>query len=214
MDGAAGFETQEIVGVVRNAYLTGLERVQPTVFRPLPSPRQFPKLLIRGEPTAAANVGRLMNRIDPRVAVQATSLSAALDEALASSRYGAAIAAALGLCALGLATVGTFGVFAYAVRRRTREIGVRIALGATPSAVVRLLLVGHSRALLYGLCAGIVLAIPSSLALRANLYGLSPFDPPTYAGVAVTLGIAAVVASYEPVRRAARVDPMTALRDE
>lgn len=214
MDGAAGFEAKEIVGVVRNAYLTGLESVQPTVFRPLASSRQFPKLLIRGAPTASAHVARLVNTIDPRVAVQATSLSASLDAALASSRYGAAIAAALGLCALGLATVGTYGVFAYAVRRRTREIAVRIALGATSPAVVRLLLVGQSRALLFGLCAGVLLAIPASLALRAQLYGLSPFDPLTYAGVAVTLGIAAVVASYQPVRRAARVDPMTALRDE
>ena len=120
----------------------------------------------------------------------------------------------LGGFALALAAVGTCGVFAYAVRQRAREIGVRIALGAPPIAVVRLILLGQSRALVGGLIAGAIAALPASILLRRFLYGLSPFDPIAYAGVGAALAVAALAASYPPVRRATRIDPVVALREE
>ena len=124
------------------------------------------------------------------------------------------LAGVLGACALALATVGMFGVFAYAVRQRTREIGIRMALGAQPSAVVRLVLGGHSRAVVGGLIAGLLGGVAASLILRNRLHGLSPFDPISYLGVATILTVAGLAASYVPARRATRVDPVVALRHD
>ena len=156
----------------------------------------------------------MVARLDSRLRVQATPLSANLSRELESSRYGATLASMLGACALALATVGTFGVFAYAVRQRTREIGIRVALGAPPSAVVRLILAGQSRAVLWGLGVGLLGAVAASIILRGYLYGLSPFDPITYMGVAAALMFAGFAASYVPARRATSVDPATALHYE
>jgi ABC-type antimicrobial peptide transport system permease subunit len=127
---------------------------------------------------------------------------------------GPLLAAVLGACALALATVGMFGVFSYAVRQRTREIGVRMALGAQPSAVVRLVLGGHSYAVAAGLGVGLLGALASSALMRSRLHGISPFDPVSYLGVAAILAVAGLTASYIPARRATRVDPVVALRHE
>jgi ABC-type antimicrobial peptide transport system permease subunit len=110
-------------------------------------------------------------------------------------------------------TIGLNTAFAFAVRRRRREIGVRLALGASASDIVRLVLVDHARPLLFGMAAGLVAALGASQVLRGALYGLSPLDPVTYGGVAVLLAIAAATASYVPARRAARTDPADALRE-
>jgi len=131
-----------------------------------------------------------------------------------ASRTGPMLAGVLGACALALATVGMFGVFAYAVKQRTREIGIRMALGAPPAAVVRLVLAGHSRAVVGGLGAGLLGGVAASLILRSRLHGLSPFDPVSYLGVAALLTVAGLAASYVPARRATRVDPVVALRYE
>jgi predicted permease len=210
-----GTAAREIVGVVRNAYTAGLRDVQPMLYAPLTHPRQFPKLLLRGTGAAvAADVAQIVARVDSRVHVATTPLWAVVEGQLQSSRYGAMLAAILGGFALALATVGTCGVFAYAVRQRTREIGIRIALGAQPPAVVRLVLLGQSRALLWGLGVGALGAVPASMILRGFLYGLSPFDPIAYGGVAAALAVAGLAASYPPARRATRIDPVSALRDE
>ena len=162
----------------------------------------------------SAELKRIVARIDPRVRLQTTPLSAHLEARVAESKWGPMLGAVLGGFALALATVGMFGVFAYAVRQRTREIGIRMALGAQPSAVVRLVLAGHSRAVAAGLVAGLFGAVASSIVLRNRLHGLSPFDPVAYLGVAVLLAAAGFAASYVPARRAVRVDPVVALRYE
>jgi hypothetical protein len=154
-----------------------LNGVEPVFYQhqPLSGGRRFPKLLLRASvPEVSANIAKLIARLDARLRVQATPLSANLSRELESSRYGATLASMLGACALALATVGTFGVFAYAVRQRTREIGVRVALGAQQSAVVRLILAGQSRAVLWGLGVGLLSAVAASILLRGYLYGLSP----------------------------------------
>jgi ABC-type antimicrobial peptide transport system permease subunit len=100
-------------------------------------------------------------------------------------------ASILGVLGLTLATIGMFGVFAYAVRQRTREIGIRMALGAHSGAIIRLVLSGNSRAVTIGVAAGLAGAIGASQVLRNSLYGLSPLDPIAYAGVVLLLVAAA-----------------------
>jgi ABC-type antimicrobial peptide transport system permease subunit len=146
--------------------------------------------------------------------MQVVPLNNNLDRWLRGPWLGAQLAGALGLFALILATVGMAGVFAYAVQQRTREVGIRMALGATPAQVVRLVLGGSSRAVVIGVVAGFAMALPASRLLRNVLYGLSPLDPIAYISVALILAIAGLAASYAPARRATRVDPVTALRHE
>ena len=116
--------------------------------------------------------------------------------------------------ALLLSVAGLYGVMAYSVARRTAELGTRIALGATPGNVVRLVLRQGLLTALIGVASGIAGAIVLTRTLRSFLFGLSPTDPVTFAAVALLLVLVAVVACYIPARRAAKVDPMVALRYE
>jgi ABC-type antimicrobial peptide transport system permease subunit len=124
------------------------------------------------------------------------------------------LAGALGILALGLASIGMSGVFAYIVRQRTREIGIRMALGAHSGQVVRLVLASNIRSLIWGLVSGLAGAFGVSRLLQSMLNGVSPLDPLAYAAVFALLIVAAASASALPARRAARVDPVTALRWE
>ncbi len=173
-----------------------------------------PKLLIRHAPGSSAAVAAIAGRIDPRIRLQVTPLRDGLDRWLAPSRVGAELAGILGGVALSLATIGMLGVFAYVVQRRTQEIGIRVALGAQPGQVIRLVLAGNSRAVLAGLIAGFLGASAGSRLIERYLFGISPLDPLTYLLVAAILALAGVAASYFPARRAARVDPVVALRYE
>jgi ABC-type antimicrobial peptide transport system permease subunit len=111
-----------------------------------------------------------------------------------------------------LTCVGIYGVASYAVSQRTQEIGVRMALGAKPSAVVALIVRQGARPAIIGLVIGLVLAAWGSRAIASMLFGVGPRDPVSLASVALLLGVVAVAASWLPARRAARVDPVTALR--
>ena len=153
-----------------------------------------------------------MAQIDRRLQVKVTPLSEKLQELRRNFQVGPLLAGLLGVFALALATVGMFGVFAYAVRQRTREIGIRMALGAQPADVVRLIVGGHSSAVVVGLIVGLAGAVATSLAMRSFLYQVSPFDPLAYLGVAALLTCAGLTASYVPARRATRIDPIAALR--
>ena len=116
--------------------------------------------------------------------------------------------------ALVLATVGMSGVFAFAVQQRTKEIGIRMALGARPGQVVRLVLASSSRAILAGVGIGIPGAFLAARLMRNVMYGVSPLDPVAYVSVTCLLAIAGLAASYVPARRASRVDPLRALRHD
>jgi len=120
----------------------------------------------------------------------------------------------LGVFALGLATVGMSGVFGFVVQQRTKEIGIRMALGARPAQVVGLVLAGASRAVFMGLAAGLLAAAPISKMMQRHLSGVNPIDPAAYIPVAAALAVSALAASYWPVRRATRIEPMSALRCE
>jgi predicted permease len=209
-----GKDSREIVGVARDALLTGLDRFVPLFFQPFTG-IQIPQLLVRkdfaGAVDLASGIGK---RIDARARVQSAPLSDNLDRLLAASRVMAGIAGALGVFALVLAVIGMSGVFAYVVQQRTKEIGIRMALGAEPKQVIALVLAGTARAAIIGLAIGYVAATGCAKLLADYLYGASPYDPRAYFEVAAILAISALAAAYLPARRATRVDPLDALRVE
>jgi putative ABC transport system permease protein len=202
----------EIIGVVRDSYMTDLGEVQPTIFQPM-THRALPQILAENRRAADAAVAAAA-RIDPRLHTRVTSLESVLAPRLRSARIGAEIAGSLGALALGFACVGMFGVFAYWVRQRTQEIGVRMALGAQSSDVIRLVLGTTARAVGIGLAVGLAASIAGSRLLRSFLFGLSGIDPGTYLVVAAILVTASLLAAYLPARRATRIDPLVALRYE
>ena len=126
----------------------------------------------------------------------------------------AGIAAALGMVALALACIGIYGVVAYTVQQRTREIGVRMALGANKSQVLLAVMKQNLRVIAIGTATGLAAAAAVSRVITSYLYGLSPLDPISFGAVLIALLASAMIASYVPARRAVTVDPSTALRHE
>ncbi len=119
-----------------------------------------------------------------------------------------------GIIALAMTTIGVYGLVAYSVAERTREIGVRTALGASPLAIVRLIVGGGSKIVLVGLAAGTIIAMIATRYLASSLFGVSATDPATYAAVIVVLFVVTLAAQLVPVTRAVRIDPAVALRNE
>jgi predicted permease len=214
----SGKESLEIVGLVKDAYMNQLNAIEPVFFKPMGTrvrSEPFPRLIFRTAQSAAwTAVAARISSVESRARVDVTPLRDRLDNWLTQLNFAPMAASILGVLGLTLATIGMFGVFAYVVRHRTKEIGIRLALGAPPLAIIRLVLSGNSRALTVGLTAGLVGALGASQVLRSSLYGLSPLDPIAYAGVVLLLATAAIAASYLPARRATRVDPVLALRHE
>jgi putative ABC transport system permease protein len=226
-------ETIEVIGIVSDLS-SGIEASGPMFYRPLnpstPSGMRLmarngaapdagggpiPFLIVRrARPGATDAIAATVADIDPKLRVKAEPLAQTLEEIRRGFRIGPLLAGLLGVFALALATVGMSGVFALAVKQRTREIGIRMALGAQSADVVRLILGGHSRAVVIGLGAGLLGSLSASQAMRGFLLGVSPFDPLAYLGVAAILAAAGMAASYVPARRATRVDPIAALRCE
>ena len=185
------------------------------VYLPLTGALGAPVVIVHDRaPATVERISVIVKGIEPRAHVRAEPLSANFERQMQPNRVGAALAGFLGLLALGIASIGMSGVFAYIVGRRTREIGVRMALGAEPVQIVRLVLGSTVRALACGLGAGLVLAAAASKLLAGVLPGVSPADPLAYAGVILLLGAAVALASAAPTRRATRIDPVTALRWE
>jgi ABC-type antimicrobial peptide transport system permease subunit len=137
-----------------------------------------------------------------------------VDAALLPARLAAQTASIVGLVATVLAAIGLYGVIAYAVARRTREIGIRMALGAAPGSVVRMVMRQGLTVAGAGLCAGLLLAWVAARAIAAGLYGVSVMDPIAWSAAVFLSLISAAAANFVPARRAARVDPSVALRSE
>jgi ABC-type lipoprotein release transport system permease subunit len=202
------------VGVARDASMTGISSVDDTIYQSL-SGRTLPYGLFRSSDAEAARTfAAIAARLDPRLRVKIHPLSDNLDQQLRGSRLAALLASSLGAIAVALATVGLFGVFAFSVQQRTREIGVRMALGARRLDVIRLVVASNGVPLMSGLATGAVASLAAARLLRSYLMGLDPVDPLTYAAVAAVLAVAAAIATFVPVRRATRVDPLLALRHE
>jgi len=154
-------------------------------------------------------------RIDPEQPLySASTIEQIFFEETASNRVVTGLFVAFALVALGMGAVGLYGVIAYAVNRRTREIGLRMALGAAPRDVVRMVLHQGARLTLVGLGLGLVVGLALARAIAGVLYGVGPTDPWTYSGVVFVLTTSALLASWIPARRASHVDPLAALRTE
>jgi ABC-type antimicrobial peptide transport system permease subunit len=175
-------------------------------------------LLVRSRGEAAlagAPVRRLVHALDPDVAVhRVRTLDRVRDDALAEQRNGSAVIGIIGLLALGLATIGLYAVIVFGVRQRTREIGVRMALGARQRDVVRMFVDRGLRLTLLGVAIGVVLSIGATHSLRSMLYGISPTDLTTLGSVTALFLVISTLACWLPSRRAALVDPVTAMRVE
>ena len=160
------------------------------------------------------NLAGMVRAIDPVLSPNVQTLKAILAERLADSQKMTGVVGGLGTMALLLAVVGLYGVVAYNVSQKTREIGIRIALGATASHVVQSMVANFFLPLSIALAAGLALAALLSGVLRQYLYGLSNLDPVSYLGTVILLAVVGGLASLLPARRALKIDPMEVLRCE
>jgi predicted permease len=210
----------QIVGVVRDSkYRTIGEMPRPTAYLPLAQNHETGMALhVRtiGDPTSVAGaVRREVQALDQNLPVtNLQPMSAVLGSSLFAARMGALLLAIFGLLALLLAAVGLYGVMSYTVSRRTREIGIRMALGAQTGNVLRLVLKEGMSLVVGGVAGGLIVAAAVTRLLASFLYGVSPLDLATFAGIPLVLGLVALLATYLPARRATKVDPMIALRYE
>jgi predicted permease len=160
-----------------------------------------------------AAMKRAILELEPNaVFIEATTMEGQVDSTLLPARLAAQTGTLVGLVATGLAAIGLYGVIAYAVARRTREIGIRIALGAAPRGVVAMIMRQGLTVAGAGVVLGAALAWPASKAIAAGLYGVNAFDPLAWTAATAVLLTSAAIANYAPARRAARVDPSEALR--
>ncbi|MEJ7809819.1 MAG: ABC transporter permease [Gemmatimonadaceae bacterium] len=209
-----------IVGVVRDVKQFGVnEGTVEGLFMPhAQSPSRTMTLVIRAtaDPAGLAPaVRREIGALDPEVALfNVLTLEQALERSVWQPRLYTALLGIFAAVALVLAAIGLYGVVSYTVARRTHEIGLRMALGAQRRDVVRLVVGEGARLVAIGIAVGLAGALAVLRVLRAVLFGVSTTDPATFATVSVTLAAAALLASYIPARRAARVDPLVAMRSE
>jgi predicted permease len=164
--------------------------------------------------SATREVVAAVTRVEPQLRMIVRPMAGYIDRNLVTERLAAVLSALFGSLALVLAGVGIFGVTAYAVTRRRAEIGIRIALGASPASVVRLVLQRIVILVVAGICIGGVVSVWTSRFVAAMLFGLQPRDPATFAVAAIVLVTVAVLAGWLPARRAARIDPAIVLRNE
>jgi len=171
-------------------------------------------VIVRGDiPGLARDLGTTLRAIDADLPVMSNlSFERHIGIALLPQQMAAVVSATLGLIGLVLAAIGVYGIVAYAVSQRTREIGIRVAVGATPSGVARFMAGEGVRIAVIGIGIGLVLAIGGAQLLRTLLLGLNLYDPMTFTAAPLGLLIVAVVACAIPARRASKVDPVIALR--
>jgi predicted permease len=216
-----------VVGIARDARNLGLDgapvpffygaiRLDPWLLPGVPMrPAPDFALVVRvsGERAVDA-VRQAAKAIDPAVLVETQSLAARLADRLGPTRTASLFAGLLGGLATLLAIIGVYCGIAYAASQRTREIGVRLALGATHADIVRMMMRQGRTPLIAGLLSGALLATGAAQVVRSLLFGLSPVDPLAFAGTTLLLAALAALAMYRPARRAARLDPVTTLRTE
>jgi putative ABC transport system permease protein len=210
----------EIVGVVKaDARIAVDDRPGPVVYYPLSQsdPGQMSVVArTAGDPgPIIETIRRELTTLDRGVPVFGmNTLSGHISEALATNRLTAALVSACGGMALLLAVVGVYGVIAYAVVRRRREIGVRIALGARPIHVIQLVVSEGVTVTIVGIVCGLAATAGATRILQSMLYGVSASDATTYLMVPLLLAVVSILAAYTPARRALKVDPMSVLRQE
>jgi len=209
-----------IVGVVRDIreWEWGLDKI-PSLYLPYSQdPSRLMSVVIRSNGDAAqltSAVRHIVSGIDANQPVTAVhTMDELLAQTVAQRRLTMLLLAVFGGVAMLLAAVGIYGVMAYAVSQRTHEIGIRMALGAEPKDVLRMVVGDGMRLAAIGLGAGLIAALLGMRYLESQLYGIRATDPLTFICVAVVLAAVAAMASYFPARRATKVDPLVALRYE
>ena len=214
--------TFEIVGVARDIRSRSLRgMIRPRFYVPMGQPINLPGFVAFEIRTAAEpksvieGVRRAVAARDPNLPiVQARELTGLVDDAMVQDRLLARLSVAFGLLALLLASIGLYGVLSYGVARRTNEIGIRKALGAQHGAVIGMILRETTVLLAIGLITGALLSVAGASIVRSRLYGIAATDPLTYVLAVAVLAAVALVAAWLPAHRAARVDPLVALRYE
>jgi putative ABC transport system permease protein len=207
-----------VVGVVGDVKDHGLAEAHPAeIYLPYAQRPMLNMSLVlrtRDDPTPlTAGVRAALQDLDPNLPLLGVrTLDDVLSGSLARPRFYAVLLGSFAATALALAALGVFGVLSYAVSQRSREIGVRLALGALPRDVLRMVLSDAARLVTAGLVVGVPAALVVSRSLASLLFGLKPSDPATLAGVVLVLGSAGLLAGALPARRAARLDPLRALR--
>jgi hypothetical protein len=205
-----------VVGDVREGSVTS--NAQPTVYSTHRWAQESAMTLFvrTGAPEALApHAIAALRALDPTLPVMdLRTLESAFGESVARERLNALVSDAFALSGLLLASLGLYGLLAFLVTERTKEIGIKIALGAQRGAVTRSVIFGGIRLVAVGATAGIIGSLLLSQWVAPLLFGVTPYDPATYAGVLALLAVVTAGASYLPARRAARVEPLVALRQE
>jgi putative ABC transport system permease protein len=213
----------QIVGVVQDAKHEGVrEDIRRSVFVPYSQakeagevPLQFYVRTWQAPESAEAGIRSAMQKLDSKLVVDTLiTMDQQIDDNLSTERMIALLAASFGVLATLLAAVGLYGVLAYATVQRTREIGIRIALGASRGAVARMVLSEVARLAGISIAVALPLALILGRLIKSELFGISSADPLTLIATTLLTGLAALVAAWIPTRRATRVDPMVALRYE
>jgi putative ABC transport system permease protein len=209
-----------VVGVAANVRHFGLDQTtRREFFRPY-SQAAWPVMTIVAKTASdpagyAATVRAALQGIDPDLPVARVSTMEAIERnSTGSRRFPMMLLGAFGTVAFALAVVGVYGVVSYVVTQRTREIGIRVALGARRQQVLRLVVMGAMRPVIAGLAVGAAGAVFAARLLGTLLYEVKPGDPAVVAGIAALLAVAAIAASLVPGTRATRVDPITVLKAE
>jgi predicted permease len=213
--------SSEVIGVTRDVRSMDLRKIDESyLYLPLSQTHRWTGTLLartKGDPaTLLAALGREVRRVDANLPVIGAPLYTmiSMDPYFVISRIGGLLASIVGALGLLLACMGVYGMVSYSVAQRTREIGIRMALGASRIQVLRLVMGEGSRPVLCGIAIGIVASAGVSRALSATLFGLSLLDTVSFAGVSLLLIAIALLATWIPARRATEVDPMVALRCE
>jgi putative ABC transport system permease protein len=208
-----------IVGIVGDTHEYGLDAPpRPTVYVNLfqrPRAAVTLAMLSDADTGSVSSAARgIVQNLDPEIPVKFQTFSQVYSASLGSRRFNVILIGFFGITALLLATAGVFGVMAYSVSRRTREIGVRIALGAGSGDVLKMILSQGMRTIFIGVAIGIIGSLALTRTVASLLFGVTATDPVTFGGVTLLLVGAALLACYLPARRATRVDPLVALRYE
>jgi ABC-type antimicrobial peptide transport system permease subunit len=217
--GATDNDSHLVVGIAHDIRLGQREPFVPMVYEPMAQngvPLLTAVLRTAGDPAAFASAARqAVREAAPGLKLQSVSpVGDLLGASIRQERVVAVLSSAFGLLALVLATVGLYGVIAYAVQRRTQEIGIRIALGASPVQITRLLLSDIAQLLAIGLIFGLAGILALGNWVRSLLFGITPHDPAMLAAAAAILTAVAFAAGYLPARRASHLQPLAALRQE
>jgi len=207
----------EVVGVVKNTkYYELREDFKPLAFFPdgYGPNNSHANIVIRADIPLPALIAAVKRSVSPDIDIFFQPFKTEILDGLLQERLMATLSGFFGALAAILAVIGLYGVISYMVARRTNEIGIRMALGANGSGIVRLILREAILLLGIGLIAGTALALAAARTASSMLFGLKPYDPATLAFAITALAVVAIAASYIPARRAAGVDPMVALREE